>query len=279
MVDEIRQAAELILNSKNLVAFAGAGLSQESGIPTFRGDEGIWKQYLPIIFGNPAGLFSAFVFSPGKFREFVLAAVGAFVSAEPNAGHQALALLSRSGFLKNVITQNIDDLEQRAGVKDVIQLHGNIYRMRCISCKQTWMVDRGQMVKILDELKGTDTRADLIALGKKYLKCPKCGGWSRPDIVLFGESIDREDYYRAAEMARSCDLMLVLGTSGVVYPAAMIPNYGRKAGAKIIEVNPEATELSRRSDLSIRAGSAVTLPRIIDEMQKIRPGIFQLESK
>jgi NAD-dependent deacetylase len=278
MPEEIRQAAEWIIESKHMLAFAGAGLSQESGIPTFRGDEGLWKQYLPIIFGNPAGLFSAFVLSPGKFREFVISALQSFVFAEPNEGHKALAELYHAGLLKAVITQNIDDLEERAGVKEVMRLHGNIYRLRCVSCGETRFASRESLIRILEELKQAKTRTDMIEIGKKYAHCEKCAGWARPDIVLFGEKLNQEDYYRAVELARSSDLMLVLGTSGVVYPAAMIPNYARKAGAKIIEINPEQTEVSKFAGLIIKDGSAKVLPEIIEEMKKISPGVFQPRS-
>jgi len=275
MSEETRQAAEMIINSRRFLAFAGAGLSQESGIPTFRGDEGIWQKYLPIIYGNPAGLFSAFVFSPGKFREFVVSALESFILAVPNAGHQALAELFRAGLLKAVITQNIDDLEARAGVKELIQLHGNIYRMRCVSCKELWTMTREQLLEVLEHLKQARTRGEMIELGRRFGRCPHCAGWGRPDIVLFGESLDQEEYYHAVELARSSDLVMVLGTSGVVYPAAMIPNYARKAGAKIIELNPEKSEMSQFSELVIRAACASALPEIVAEIKKMSPELFQ----
>jgi NAD-dependent deacetylase len=276
MMDElIRKAAELIISSKNMTVFAGAGLSQESGIPVFRGDEGIWKNFLPIIYGNPAGLVSAFVFSPGKFREFIDATLKAFVQADPNPGHLALGELSRAGILKAVITQNVDDLEKRAGVKEVVQLHGSIYQWRCIQCKEHSTVSRESMIGVAAQLQPGMGRKELIDLGHKVAKCPNCEGWRRPDIVLFGEKLDQEVFFRAVELARASDLMLILGTSGVVYPAALIPNYARKAGAKIIEVNPEDSSVSDLAEIKIRSNSAATLPQILSAMREINPDIFK----
>ena len=279
MMDElIRKTAELIISSKNMVSFAGAGISQESGIPTFRGDEGIWKNFLPIIYGNPAGLVSAFAFSPGKFREFIDATLKAFVQAQPNAGHLALGELSKSGILKAVITQNIDDLERRAGVNEVVQLHGSIYRWRCLQCKEYSVVSRESMLGVAAQLAPGMGRKDLIELGRKIAKCPNCSGWRRPDIVLFGEKLDQELFYRGVELARSSDLMLILGTSGVVYPAALIPNYARKAGAKIIEINPEQSSVSNLAEITIRSGSAAALPAVLQTMRELAPGILKNSS-
>jgi len=275
MSSETILAAEMILQSRRLFAFAGAGLSQESGIPVFRGDEGIWKEYLPIIYGNPAGLISALIFSPGRFRDFVVSALEAFLKAEPNPGHLALAELSCAGLLKAVITQNIDDLEQRAGVKEVVQLHGSIYRMRCVSCQKTWNMMREQLLQALEELKQSRSRGDMIELGRRFGRCPYCTGRGRPDIVFFGESLDQESYYRAVELARSSDLVMVLGTSAVVYPVAMIPSYARKAGAKIIEINPKPGKISRFSEIVIRRTCASALPEIVAEIKKLSPELFQ----
>jgi len=276
MMDElVRKAAELIVSSRKMTAFAGAGLSQESGIPTFRGDEGIWKNFLPIIYGNPAGLVSAFVFSPGKFREFIDATLKAFVQAEPNPGHLALGELCKAGMLRAVITQNIDDLEKRAGVKEVVQLHGSIYQWRCIQCKEYSTVSRESMIGVAGQLQPDMGRKDLIELGHKIAKCPNCEGWRRPDIVLFGEKLNQEVFFRAVELARSSDLMLILGTSGVVYPAALIPNYARKAGAKIIEINPEESSVSDLAEVKIRSTSAAALPSILAAVRGIAPEILK----
>jgi NAD-dependent deacetylase len=274
MQEQIRKAAQIILGSRNLVAFAGAGLSQESGIPTFRGDEGIWKNYLPIIYGNPAGLFLAFALSPGKLQGFISSAVGAFIKAEPNPGHLALAELSKAGILKAIITQNIDDLERRAGAKKIIQLHGNIYVLRCIKCREIFGVSRENLLQILDQLKPGMGRKELLRLGRRFSRCPNCRGYRRPDIVFFGESLNEEEFFRAAELGRSADVLIIAGTSGVVYPAALLPNYAAKAGARIIEVNPEPSSLSGLAEIKIRNKCAVALPAIVQAISQINPQIF-----
>jgi len=259
----IQQAAELIHNSKNLIAFAGAGLSAESGIPTFRGDEGIWKKYPPIIYGNLPGLALSFALRPKRFREFVSSAVSAFVKAEPNPGHLALGELFKRGLLKAVITQNIDDLERRAGVKEVIQLHGSIYKMRCLRCKRIFEISRERLLEALTELEKLSGRWSLVRFGRALSRCPECKGNRRPDIVFFGEGLNPSDYQRAIALARGADLMLILGTSGVVYPAGLIPSYAHRAGAKIIEINPEPTVLSHLAEIEIKAQSAEALPQIV----------------
>jgi len=268
MSSEILECARLILESKNLVAFAGAGLSQESGIPTFRGDQGIWKEYPPIIYGNLPGLALAFAFRPKRFRQFVASAISAFIQAEPNPGHLALAELFHRGLLKAVITQNIDNLEGRAGVKEVIQLHGSIYKMRCLRCGKIFEISRERLLLALEQLQKISGRASLIRFGRSLSKCPECGGIRRPDIVFFGEGLNPEDYDRAVDLARSSDLMLVLGTSGLVYPAGYIPNYAKDSGARLIEINPEPTALTPLSELTINSTSALALPEIIRLVDK-----------
>ena len=268
-MDEIDALSQLIINSKFTVAFAGAGLSQESGIPTFRGDEGIWKKFPPIIFGNIFGLGLAFLFAPQKFFDFVLSALRTFIQAKPNPAHYALAELYQKGLLKAVITQNIDDLERKAGVEKVVQLHGNIYRMRCLRCKYRFMVSQDKLSQFLSELEMSRTRRQWIKKSREFARCPKCSSWSRPDVVFFGESLDPNDVYQSMELARSCDLMIILGTSGVVQPASLIPKYAKDAGAKLVEINPEPTALSSLCDLVIRDTSAKTLPQVLANIEKM----------
>jgi len=169
-----------------------------------------------------------------------------------------LGELSSMGILKALVTQNIDDLEHRAGVKEVIQLHGSVYKMRCSKCEEVQDLSEQTAAEVLEKLKKCETRKDLIELAHEYAHCPKCGAWSRPDIVLFGEEINKDDFYRAVELARASDVMLVLGTSGVVYPAALIPGYARKAG----QPSSKSTPRTAKSARSATSRSALPAPRL-----------------
>ena len=273
-MEEISRLAEKILQAKFLVAFAGAGLSQESGIPTFRGDEGIWKKYPPIIFGNLFGLAFAFVFMPRKFREFVFSSLSTFTRAQPNPAHLALGELFQAGILKAVITQNIDDLERRAGVGKLVQLHGNIYRLRCLRCKERFEISLSELEEFLSQIRAIKSQRELIKRAREFARCPRCSSWSRPDIVFFGEGLNSKDYYSAIHLAQSSDLFLILGTSGVVQPAGSIPLYARRAGALLVEINPEPTALSGLCDFTIRSSCAFALSRTLEEIKKLAPERF-----
>jgi len=241
-LDDHRKAlARMLDKARRVVVFTGAGVSAESGIPTFRGSGGLWEKYPPSLFGNIPGLAVSFLFLPGRFRRFIGEALETFLAAEPGPAHLWLAKKEAEGRLQGVITQNIDGLHQKAGSRTVVELHGALKRFRCRGC--------GARFEVPDEI--LEALATRISKGRglwgrtwKTLKeeaprCPECGKLSRPDVVFFGEGLPRDEWARAQELAANCDLMLVLGTSGVVYPAAHLPLTAKSAGAVLVEINPE----------------------------------------
>jgi NAD-dependent deacetylase len=274
MSDPISRAAREILEHQPAVAFSGAGMSAESGIPTFRGDDGIWKEYSPSLYGNIPGVGLAFLFRPKKLAGFFLGVLDTFLNAEPNPGHVALAELSGMGLMGPVITQNVDNLHQGAGSPAVIEVHGSLNRWRCLRCRKRLALTRDDFMPLRQMLSGPGTgRGALIRLARSKLpRCPDCGGWMRPDVVFFGEGLPRAELNRATDAAQHARLMLVLGTSGVVYPAAAIPQVAKKTGARIIEINPEPTALTRIADMFLPGPTGNIMPQLVDAVKKIRQG-------
>ena len=221
MDDLIQKTAESIAAAKHVVALTGAGISVESGIPPFRGKGGLWEKFDPIEVGH----IDSFMRDPEKVWRLLISEMrGVLETARPNPGHLGLARLEGLGKLKTVITQNIDGLHQLAGNTDVIEFHGNFAWLRCLDCgsrEQTVTVDLSQMPP----------------------RCA-CGGIYRPECVFFGEGIPPMDLDRSQIAASSCDLMLVVGCSAVVQPAALMPVIARQSGATVIEINPEPTPLT-----------------------------------
>lgn len=252
-MDEYLSAfSEVLAASRYAVAFTGAGVSAESGIPTFRGDQGIWKEYPPALYGNLPGLALAFLFRQKRLARLAFEVLSTLLEASPNPCHQALARMEREGMLRAVITQNVDDLHRTAGSERVLELHGNAFRLRCAGCGSRMEVDRESAWKARDMLQSVRTRRGLLEALRGYARpCGKCGGRTRPDVVLFGESLPPRVMNEAMEEASRCDLLLVLGTSAVVYPAAVIPRLALEGGAKLVVVDPENTALSSRAHLRI----------------------------
>jgi len=235
----IERAAQAIRTARKTIALTGAGISAESGIPTFRDPGGLWDRYDPEEYAT----IEAFRRTPGKvwqmMRDFV-----ELKTARPNPGHYGLAQLEQMGFLHCVITQNVDNLHQDAGSRDVIEFHGNMRQVVCQRC---------QKVSPLEE----------ISLHTLPPYCG-CGGVLKPAWVFFGEPIPVHAMYRSQEAAQSCDLILVIGTSAVVYPAADIPRVAKQSGAQVIEINPEHTDLTGSiSDFIIEEKAGVAIPQII----------------
>lgn len=212
----LNKAVEVIKESKHLIAFTGAGISVESGIPPFRGKGGLWNAYDPALLEldklkkDPKETWKLLVRLFYKY----------FDQAKPNAAHYALVDLEENGFIKSVITQNIDNLHQEAGSKNVIDFHGNMSRMVCLSCKQF-------SVK------------DAYSFNKLPLKCRDCGGLIKPDITFFGESVPEPANTLSFRQAEESDVALVIGSTGEIFPAALIPEVAKENGAVIIEINTE----------------------------------------
>ena len=248
MQAEVERVAELICRAQRLVVFTGAGVSTESGIPDFRSPGGVWDRFDPEEF-----TYQNFVGSEEGRRKYWQ--LGRHIypvirNAEPNAAHYAIADLHRLGRLDCVITQNIDNLHQRAGlpVERVIELHGNATRARCLACERPY--DRAEIQDWLDA-------------GVEVPGCvPPCGGVIKPRTVMFGEAMPREETEEAERRARASDLFIVVGSSLVVYPAAQMPVYAKRAGARLVIVNRTATPQDDEADLLIADSAATVLSNV-----------------
>jgi NAD-dependent deacetylase len=244
----LRQAAALFRRSQYAVALAGAGLSAESGIPTYRGSGGVYER-----FGEPTiDGWELFVADPAEWWRQAIAHETsgspfsqAIDRAAPNPGHYAMADLEHMGRLAHVITQNIDNLHAMAGSRRVTEIHGNRYKVRCIEC-------------------GARERLETVSLDRLPPSCPVCGGLYKNDVVMFGEPIPRDALEECYRQTLAADLFLTIGTSAVVYPAADFPVLAKRRGAPLIEINPETTALSEIADVIIRAPAGVALPALVD---------------
>ncbi|HEY4716769.1 MAG TPA: NAD-dependent deacylase [bacterium] len=256
---------ETIVHAKHLVAFSGAGISAESGIPTFRDPGGLWDKFDPKEVGTTEGLFSLINKNSEKLLAFLRESFNAIRNAQPNDGHLALSAMEKTNLLKTVITQNIDNLHYEAGNTDVIELHGNLYRLNCLRCGERKKLNKNGFFKIADEILSVD-KIDIQYIISKAPRC-FCGGIMRIDVVLFGESV--QDIDKAYEVAAKTDVMLVVGTSGVVYPAASVPYIAKRAGAKILEVNYGISSFSDIADWWLKGTSATLLSSLFNEIKKI----------
>jgi len=221
---------------KRIVFFTGAGMSAESGVPTYRGRGGIWSWYRWEEFACQ----EAFDDDPEKVLKFHELRRAAVLACTPHAGHETIAALARKHHRVTLVTQNIDGMHQRAGSRNVIELHGSIWRLRCIH----------------------DGISEDIGEKYKRYRCEKCGSWLRPDITWFGDALDQGVVSEAIEAIRSCDLFVSIGTSGVVYPAAGFPRFANENNARCIEINPEANEMSFLYDEAIREPAGKALPEL-----------------
>ncbi len=239
----IQKAAELLASARSGLALTGAGISAESGIPTFRGEGGLWTKYDPV----KVATIDSFMEDPTKYWMVARERGPAVMSAAPNPGHFALAGLEQSGHLAAVATQNTDGLHQDAGSKRVIELHGSGRNVQCLDC-------------------GTrEPRRDVQARLEFQMppRCRVCGGmFLKPTVVLFGESMPLAEVEEAMELARMADVMLVVGTSLAVYPAADIPVIAANSGADLIIVNAEPTPLDSRAEVVLRGRSGEVLPEL-----------------
>jgi NAD-dependent deacetylase len=223
----------MLRESRRTVALTGAGISAESGIPTFRNDDGLWKKYDPAIYAS----YEVFLRDPSKNWEMQTDLVKKFDTILPNSAHKALAELESIGMLHRVITQNIDALHTKAGNNEVIEIHGNLEESYCLECDRQFLVQ-----EIPDAIPPL---------------CP-CGGVIKPSTVLFGEPMPKEAMEQALLESRSCDLMLVIGTSATVQPAASLPIIASEHGARLVEINPEPAMPHADLRLPEKAGRALT---------------------
>lgn len=245
-MDDTERLHDLIASARRIVAFTGAGISTESGIPDFRSPGGIWTKYQPIYFDD-------FMSSEEMRREAwrrKFATDETLLKAEPNAGHRALAKLVEQGKMSAIITQNIDGLHQRSGVPEsrIIELHGNTTYATCLDCGR---------------------RHELAPIRKAFLErgelpvCERCEGIVKTATISFGQAMPEIQMARAQDETMNCDLFLVLGSSLVVYPAAGFPRIAKRKGAKLVILNREPTDQDEDADMVVHAEIGPTLSRVV----------------
>lgn len=232
----------LLVPSTRVAVLTGAGVSQESGVPTFRDKDGLWQKFRPEELAN----MQAFLNNPALVWEWYEHRRKVVRDVKPNAGHEALVGMEKFFALFTLVTQNVDGLHERAGSKNILEVHGNIMRSFCVDCGK--FAD----ASFLENLKATDRAA-----------CAGCGGLLRPDVVWFGEMLPPDIWDRSQEAAAGCDLFLTIGTSAAVYPAAGLPLLAKECGAYVVEINPQETDISRVVDECLRGPSAVVLPELM----------------
>lgn len=238
-----------LADADRVAVLTGAGISAESGVPTFRDPGGIWEQFSPQELAN----VNAFLDNPDLVQRWYAHRRDLYAEVEPNPGHEALAALEDLVPHFTLITQNVDGLHQRAGSEHVVELHGNITRSYCIECERE------------------ATEADFEGLDEgEPARCPACGGLLRPDVVWFGEMLPPDAIEAAAEAARTADVLLSVGTSAVVYPAAGLPVTAKEAGAYVAEVNVEPTALTRAVHAFVEGPAGAVLPALVEAVRAAR---------
>lgn len=246
MEEKIQQLAQWLRESENIVFFGGAGVSTASHIPDFRSSDGLYSQKLNKHFTPEEAVSHSFLMRhPEEFYDFYKKNL-IYPEAKPNACHRALARLEEMGKLKAVVTQNIDGLHQAAGSKVVYELHGSVHRNYCIACGARY-----------DD-------ADYILQAEGVPKCEKCGGDVRPDVVLYEEGLDNYVVDHAVRAISNADLLIIGGTSLVVYPAAGLINYFR--GKHLVQINKTKTSADGRADLSINEDIAMVMEQAVEQM-------------
>jgi NAD-dependent deacetylase len=236
MVDRV---ATWIRAAERVVVLTGAGISAESGVPVFRGAGGLWRQFRPEDLATP----QAFARDPSLVWEWYLWRRELIAAAQPNEGHRALARLAARRAGVTLLTQNVDGLHRRAGSEAPIELHGNLWRVRCTSnCGYAALDDEG-------------------GPPRSQLRCT-CGAWLRPAVVWFGEPLDPTTLDAASVAAEAADVLLVVGTSAVVYPVAALPHMARRRHARVVEINVDETPLSSEADVVLRGPAGELLPAL-----------------
>lgn len=243
MLSPYQDVAELLLTLKNCVVLTGAGISAESGIPTFRSKDGLWEKYDPMVYAS----VEVFRRDPSKYWQIRGDFIRNYDTYRPNAAHRALVELEQMGIVRRVITQNIDGLHRKAGSRRVVEIHGSLREIICQQCGKTYL-------------------APNIPEGNPP-HC-ECGGVLKPNTVLFGEQLPPEALEVAIRESSTCRVMLVIGTSAVVYPAAHLPAVAKQHGAKIVEINIERAFPDADHVVLEKAGTAMA--RILDAIKSRR---------
>ena len=248
---QAEKIAELIFHARRIMVFTGAGISTESGIPDFRGKDGIWTKLDPEEFTIQRFIVSE---KNRRMQWKMLVEGGLIRAAQPNDAHLAVAELEKLGKLDCIVTQNIDNLHQAAGnsPENIFELHGNMQYVRCLKCHT-----RFPMPEILERLKSEDIP-----------DCQKCGGILKPDAVFFGEALPQDALSEAARRASLCDLCIVIGSTLIVYPAAYIPIYALDVGARLVIINIGGTPLDSRAAVRVEGKAGETMTKVLEHLKR-----------
>jgi NAD-dependent deacetylase len=246
--EKLTDLAKDIIAAKKVVVLSGAGMSVESSIAPFRGPGGLWEKYDPFEYGHIKTLRDA----PEKAWIMLREMQREIMKAKPNKGHYALAKMEEMGHVNSIITQNVDGLHHLAGSRDVIEFHGNLQSVVCMDCNYT-------------------VPSSEVSLDQIPPSCEKCNGPVKPNAVFFGEAIPPEALTRADHESNSCDLMLVVGTSAEVQPAASMPHIAKNAGAKVVEVNISETPFtSHVSDYILKGPAGEILEKLLNKIAELK---------
>ncbi|MEA2060909.1 MAG: Sir2 family NAD-dependent protein deacetylase [Thermodesulfobacteriota bacterium] len=250
MDKKIEIIADRIVNAKKFIVFTGAGISTESGIPDYRSQGGIWDRYRPVYFDE----FMTSREHRIKYWKEKMDFNQELEKAGPNKGHLAIAKLNEMGFVHTLITQNIDGLHQESGIPDdrIIELHGNTRRIRCMTCSATIPFEQAKK---------------MIEAGDPAPEC-ECGGFLKPDTISFGQSMPVQATRRAAELSSGCDLFMVVGSTLVVQPASLMPEYAKQGGAFLVIINLSETPCDKICDVLIQEKAGKILEEIVSSVEK-----------
>ncbi|MCD6473533.1 MAG: NAD-dependent deacylase [Thermoplasmata archaeon] len=233
----LKEVAEAIKDAKIVVALTGAGISTESGIPDFRSKNGLWSRFNI----NEYGYIDNIISNPAKVWKMLRSLINDLKDAKPNPAHIALAKMEEKGYLHAIITQNVDSLHQKAGSKNVVEFHGNFREAICLQCRKIYPIE--------------------YALRQEIPRC-ECGGLLKPNAVFFGEPIERDVLIKSFGYTENCNVMLVVGTSAMVYPAAQLPVMAKQNGAMIVEINEEPSMIAGIADHSFYGKAGEILPKL-----------------
>ncbi|GAA3972731.1 NAD-dependent deacylase [Allohahella marinimesophila] len=254
---DIRKAAKMLAASRRALVMTGAGISAESGIPTFRdAQSGLWAKYRPEDLATP----EAFQRNPGLVWRWYQQRRRDLRRVQPNAGHKALARLAERIGSYPLVTQNVDDLHERAGSERVIHLHGELFGTHCFEC----------LAPCSEEADTAEEKDRATATGSEAMppRCVHCGAFIRPSVVWFGEMLPAAAWAEAEAAAQRCDVLLCIGTSSLVYPAAHLPGIVLEAGGQVVQVNPEPTALDTRATINLRGKAGEILPALLDAVNE-----------
>ncbi|MFH0826846.1 MAG: NAD-dependent deacylase [Candidatus Omnitrophota bacterium] len=262
--EKVKDAIKKARQKGPVACLTGAGISAESGIPTFRGKGGLWEKYDPQTYAYPDGLENLLRREPKKLADFVSDFYTVLLEAKPNPAHISLAALEKKGILESVITQNIDDLHALAGSQRIIELHGNAFRIKCAFCSKARELERKEIQASLPLLKMDSlSRLEILKILSRFFPRCSCGSRFRIDIVLFGEPLPEEALTGALRSLERCSLFLLIGSSLEVYPAASLPSYAKEKGAVLIEINSSLSALSHIFDYSIKGQASDVMPVLL----------------